>query len=70
MYSARRLGRAGGVAAGWVGVGAAAVVGGPAFSADTGGEGVEADRPACEVVDDDGKQAAVEVVETEAVDGE
>ena len=43
---------------------------GAAFFADAGGEGVEADRSAREVVDDDGKQAAVKVVEAEAVDGE
>ena len=43
---------------------------GAAFFADTGGEGVEADWSACEVIDDDGEQAAVEVVEAEAVDGE
>ena len=43
---------------------------GAALFADAGGKGVEADRAAVEVVNDDGEQAAVEVVEAEAVDGE
>ena len=43
---------------------------GAAFFANAGSQGIEADRPAAEVFDDDVEQAAVEVVKAAVVDGE